>query len=538
MSTATFQTAVPGAAAQMDIAAQVGAAAEVDIVVQDPAARAYAGARARGGAPNASSPDTSATPDDASRVYRGRTVEELIPKIQAELGRDAIVIRRQTGLTGGFAGFFQRPYVEIEARRGSPGIDRYDEDVAAPVMPGELDSTAAAAAHELDRTALADLLARAQPAPAPAKGHSPAPSNGRGTPLDVQDSEDEFRELTAAGPLATPGDVQRVGPAEPEPERERRDAPDEGRPTDPFAAALAEAEAAVSQGQPVAHPGQVQSNGIRPPASPANGDRPGSPRDTGTVLRSRARDAIEHRLRDVGVGEELVRELLEAATVHVMPFMPARTSLLRAVQVALKQRIPTARALPAGNATIAVVGPGGSGKTSCCAALLGAYGKRSALPAACVTIAEGPQRRHLEMLLSPHVLQPVPVDDPQALAALRDAREEGVVLLDTPAVSPGDRPAIRALETLLAGMRADRVVLALPATLGAKATAQLLEALSPLGADAIAITHADETDQLGVIVDAACTFGLAPAYTLERGRGGGLAQVEPSELAERLLGAR
>ncbi len=112
------------------------------------------------------------------------------------------------------------------------------------------------------------------------------------------------------------------------------------------------------------------------------------------------------------------------------------------------------------------------------------------------------------------------------------------MLLDTAAVSPTDPTMVSTLAALLAELRADRVVLALPATLSTKATDQLLAALRPLRVDAIAITHADETDQLGVSVEAACTSGLAPIYTLESGRDGGLLQVQPAELAERLLPGR
>ena len=36
----------------------------------------------------------------------------------------------------------------------------------------------------------------------------------------------------------------------------------------------------------------------------------------------------------------------------------------------------------------------------------------------------------------------------------------------------------------------------------------------------MAITHADETDQLGVAVEAACQFDLAPDYLLEGAAGG------------------
>ena len=68
-----------------------------------------------------------------SRVYRGRSVEELVPQIQRELGADAIIVRRRDGLTGGVLGFFQHPFVEIEAMSGPEGIDVYDDD--EPVGP-------------------------------------------------------------------------------------------------------------------------------------------------------------------------------------------------------------------------------------------------------------------------------------------------------------------------------------------------------------------------------------------------------------------
>ena len=112
-----------------------------------------------------------------------------------------------------------------------------------------------------------------------------------------------------------------------------------------------------------------------------------------------------------------------------------------------------------------------------------------------------------------------------------------MAILDTPSLSPSDRGGARELARLLGEMTPERVVVALPATLGATAAAQLLKALQPLGANTLAITHADETDQLGVAVEAACRFGLAPEYMLERGRGGAwrLRQLTPTVLVERLL---
>src|ERR1700735_1317751 len=80
------------------------------------------GREARQGASN------GAPSDQSIRTYRGRSVEDIIPKIQRELGADAIIVRRRDGLAGGVMGFFQRRYVEIEAMPGAEGIDVYDDD--------------------------------------------------------------------------------------------------------------------------------------------------------------------------------------------------------------------------------------------------------------------------------------------------------------------------------------------------------------------------------------------------------------------------
>ena len=60
------------------------------------------------------------TLDSDTKTFRGRTLEELLPKIRAELGADAIVLRRREGLAGGVGGFFQKSYVEVEARPALP----------------------------------------------------------------------------------------------------------------------------------------------------------------------------------------------------------------------------------------------------------------------------------------------------------------------------------------------------------------------------------------------------------------------------------
>ncbi|MFI5010698.1 MAG: hypothetical protein ACHQDY_10535, partial [Solirubrobacterales bacterium] len=248
-----------------------------------------------------------------------------------------------------------------------------------------------------------------------------------------------------------------------------------------------------------------------------------------------ARADIERNMIGVGVSEELTRELIDSAIVHAIPFAPLG-GLERAVRGALAARIPVTPLLSAQGATIAVVGPGGAGKTNCCAALLGAYRRAGTLPASCATIMLESERQQLAMLLSPHVMEPAAIASVRARDALENARRDGLLLLDIPALSPADRQAIGLIAGLLDELKPDRVLVALPATLGAKAAAQLLEALRPLRPTGLAITHADETDQIGVAVEAACRFGLAPEYLLDRGRlRGGLTRIDPTHLAERLL---
>jgi flagellar biosynthesis GTPase FlhF len=534
MSTTTYGTALQGASP--DSADRNGGAPH----------DAHAGEDMR---PLAPRPASAAAHDGTTRVYRGRSVDELVGKIQSELGADAIVVRHQKGLSGGFAGFFQRPFVEIEARPGTSRVDRYD--AAEPALPAALVQPSLgglAPAQPTSAAQASDMLAAL--AAGGSRGAAPPDALARfADGLGEQAPAEQFREQAPAEGFheLTPASLLERIPA-----HNGSRGPIPVQANDPFAAALAEAEAAVVPLESLHHepsPREPDHDGPahhelsatagRPsadtPAEQSVDTRPAHAAHT-PAPRGRARARIEDSLLGFGVEEALVRELIETAGAHVLPLMPARTSLARAVHRTIAQRIPSTPPLPVGSATIALVGPGGSGKTACCAALLDAYRERSTLPAACATIVPGAARGELAALLSPQILEPTPVAAPQVAEALRNAREEGLLLLDLPALSPSDRASIRTCAALLEAIAPDRVILALPATLGYKPAAQLLEALRPLGASALAITHADETDQLGVAVQTACTFGLAPEYLLDRGRGrGGLIQIDPAYLADRLL---
>src|SRR3954463_9262251 len=69
------------------------------------------------------------------KTFRGRSLEEVLPQIKADLGPDAEIVRQREGLTGGVGGFFQRACIEVDARIAEEEpqrrFDAYDDDQPA-----------------------------------------------------------------------------------------------------------------------------------------------------------------------------------------------------------------------------------------------------------------------------------------------------------------------------------------------------------------------------------------------------------------------
>jgi flagellar biosynthesis GTPase FlhF len=510
--------------------------------------------------------------ETTTRVYRGRSVDELVPQIQRDLGADAIIVRRREGLTGGVLGFFQRTYVEIEAMPGTVGVDVYDEDTsvqpespqsAAPALSAPAPAPAAARPLAAEyrpvspRPFVPDPALPVAPPPAaeqrPLSGYaSPQPGGPAPPPSSASTSAAppppfytrEPAPPTRAGSAyvtAHLAALARADRAKPPPQPPRPPAP---LPVDPapWRAEPAPWDLDATQ-QPDARRESRAAQAptpLGPPPERTAAPRPSWPaserREVAPGSQGRARAGVARSLQRCGIGEALANELIDGASAHALALAP-RAGLAQAVRATLAQRIPVAPPLPSKGAVIVIVGAGGAGKTTCCATLLGAYRRSSSLPAGFATITREPERGELQMIISPYVMKPVAARAPRALRALRRVRGDGIAVLDTPSVSPSDRTGVRELARLLAELKPERVVVALPATLGATAAAQLLQALKPLGANALAITHGDETDQIGVAVEAACRFELAPEYMLERARAGGwrLRQLAPGALADRLL---
>jgi len=126
--------------------------------------------------------------------------------------------------------------------------------------------------------------------------------------------------------------------------------------------------------------------------------------------------------------------------------------------------------------------------------------------------------------------------------ALRDAAEariqlahlpdDALVIVDTPGVSPRAEADLRTLAAELRQLRLDECHLALPATMGSEAGRELVAGTKDLGVDAIALTHADETELLGNAVELAIDTEL-PFSFISRGTivSGGLRPAMAEELA-------
>lgn len=433
----------------------------------------------------------------AIRLFRGRSITELIPKIQSELGGDAIVVGRRSGLEGGIAGFFQRPFVELEARPGGTVIDIRDGERALP-DPG----------------------------------------------ADAQQDAAEGRRGPAAAQIDA---APREQSAEAEPLAERRNGHDEG-PL-PFEAALAAVQSALEIESDLPAPSTGWSGAItvsapeRPSAEPAQ-ETPqaplGAPQRASAVSQTvspggpaRAAQKLVAELCASGIGDQLARDLVARTQAHALALAP-RTSLRRALRSTLARSIPELSLPTAAGALIVVVGPGGAGKTTLLRALHERYDEAGLLQVTRAAIA--PAGRDGALQLDRGEIGTLALSARQAQKALGRARTGALALVDTPPLSASNRAQTRELAAFLAALAPERVIVVLPATLSLTSASQLLKAIAPLKANAMAITHADETDQLGVAIEVACRFELAPELLLG-GRSGGasLQSIDARTLSERLL---
>jgi flagellar biosynthesis GTPase FlhF len=99
-----------------------------------------------------------------TKTYRGRTLEELLPKIRAEIGADAVITHQREGLVGGIGGFFAKRCIEVEVRAGAPRPDANQRALPAQRIFDAYDASPLEATREELRNPVIDaMIAQAAP---------------------------------------------------------------------------------------------------------------------------------------------------------------------------------------------------------------------------------------------------------------------------------------------------------------------------------------------------------------------------------------
>jgi flagellar biosynthesis GTPase FlhF len=403
----------------------------------------------------------------ATKTFRASNLTEALAQVRAELGPDAVVIRRREGLHGGVAGFFQKAVVEIEAHGG--GIDLRDDSPAMPDIAPTLARDAATAGF-------AAALATAQGNPDPKPYANPA--------------VDAIPQASDSAPEVAPARAGAAAHAAPT-------APAMAAAAAPAPAAQAAMRAAESAAAFVAEP----------VAAPA--PRPAAPVAAPTTHPEAER--VVAALHRAGLSESFARELLGEATDHGLPFAGEPASLRPLVARALARRLDVAPLN--GPGAVAIVGAAGSGKTAVVARLASAYARAGRLPVAVIALESKDGGAELARLLAPAGVPLSATDDVDGAAArIANLRRGALVLVDTPALPPQPGAARDALAINLRRLELDEVHLAMPAVLHGEVARDLLATARDLGAERVAITHADATARLGMALELAARARTPISY--------------------------
>lgn len=396
-----------------------------------------------------------------TKTYRASTLTDALAQVRAELGADAVVVRRREGLHGGLAGFFQKAVVEIEAHSGA-GIDLRDDD--APAMP----EVAPTLTREAATAGFAAALATATRNPDPRPYANPA--------IDaIPMARDSAPEVGPSMTAVTAGGAPAAAA------------------TAPASAAAAPALAAAFVAEPLA----------APPAP-----RPAAPPVTHPEV-----ERVVHALRRAGITPAFADELVAEATDHGLPFADdEHAAALRPLVVrALARRLAVAPL--SGPSAVAVIGAAGSGKTAVVARLATAYAAAGRLPVAVIALRPKDGGAELARLLAPAGVPLSATDDMGGAAArIANLRRGALVLVDTPALPPRAGSERDALVADLNRLGLDEVHLALPAVLAGEVARDLLESARELGANRLAVTHADATARLGMALELAAEARTPVSY--------------------------
>jgi len=144
-----------------------------------------------------------------TKTYRGKTLDEVLPQIRAELGDDAIILRRREGIVGGIGGFFGRRCVEVDAIP-SPAAASRTVALPARTVFDAYDSHHDDAGADAENPVIRTMLDQAHPfaqalEAAELRAESPAPAATIAEAEDEDQGAEEFQAIEFP-PIAGDGD--------------------------------------------------------------------------------------------------------------------------------------------------------------------------------------------------------------------------------------------------------------------------------------------------------------------------------------------
>jgi flagellar biosynthesis GTPase FlhF len=538
--------------------------------------------------------------DQDTFTYRGRSLEELVPRIRQELGDDAVIVSRRETSSGGVGGFFAKREIEVEVRPGemagvggpdiaAPDVaaafaaqlaQAHDRQQARPVISPEVDALPGATNVTVDDLfpsappqsgGLASLFNAGLPPAEPEVALAPEPEPASERPAThaeiIEDDEeyddgewldeDEEDEPAPVAAVEQPTGMFDYLGGEPEPEQLHEVdplVPTSAAPTEPDWSVSALESIAPAPVAPGPEPIAAAPEPIAPEPAPV-APEPESvfaaaepapqaiePAPAGIVpapapvsgLPPAALVAAE-RLVARGLRASLAEAIAHEAIAGLAPLLPG-TDPKELVIDALARRIPM-HPLRSGPGVIGFVGPGGAGKTRCVARLAAAHARHGTMPVSVIALRSPDGGAELRRLLAPYGVALHAVESgAEGAARIAGLRGEGLVLVDTPGVSPRSTGELRALGAELDALAPDELHLAVPATIGPAAAQELVGGVRELGVGALVLTHTDETEMLGTVIGLAIDSGLPLSY-LARGQAveAGLRPASATDLARELV---
>ncbi len=430
--------------------------------------------------------------DDRKKTYRGASIEELLPRIRADLGPEAVIVSRREGLIGGFAGFFQKRCIEIDARPGGPRIDVYDDGGALADELGLVDGPVGAPAA-LD----------AEPEAAPASLDTAPEQALPSVPTEPHPVRNDA--ATREG-LATPAMQRLVGEAK------------------PFADLLG--EMASGPAAPAAPNPYVEAQR----AAPADDGEAEAAPEVEATPEPRRVAALREGMIGAGLGTDLTADVIDAVIANVAPFAtPSRLRTLVRNELAL--RLPVAPAPGPGRRRLAVVGPAGTGKTAAVARVAAAHAA-AGQDVACLTLEPADGGASLRALLDGSGVPVAAIAcDELAVALLGESAQ--LVLIDTPAAAPSNPAGVESLGATLRVAALDEIHLAVRAGTASPAAVEMSDKLAGLEPNRILVSSAADTSYIGAALDVAIRTSLPIHYVAETVVE--LAPADPRALSSRVV---